>query len=274
MTAQLHFERRGEGEPLLLLHGIGSHGPVWEPVLERLARERDVIAVDLPGFGRSRPLEGERPTVAALARAVAAFALDEFGFERAHVAGNSLGGWIGLELARTGFAESVCAFSPAGFWNAPELAWCRGSLAFARAAAERLAPRAGGIARSAAGRTALFGQLVGRPWAMDADAAAAALRNLARSPGWPATLDAAIRGRYDANADLSGTPVTVAWGVRDGLLLPWQRRRAQAALPHARVLTLAGCGHVPMNDDPDKVARTTLEASRTIGGPGSAVSAQ
>ena len=260
MTAQLHFDRQGEGEPLLLLHGIGSQLEVWAPVMERLAREREVTALDLPGFGASPVLDGERPTIQALARAVADFARDEFGVESAHVAGNSLGGWIGLELARTGFARSVCAFSPAGFWNEPELAWCRGSLSLSRAAAERLGPRARGLTATAAGRTALFGQLVGKPWAMDAAAAAGALRNLGRAPGWPATLDAAIRGRYDASADLSGVPVTIAWGVRDGLLPPWQRHRAQAAIPHARVLALSGCGHVPFFDDPELTARTVLDA--------------
>ncbi|HEX8104488.1 MAG TPA: alpha/beta fold hydrolase, partial [Solirubrobacteraceae bacterium] len=118
MPAQLDFQRVGAGEPLLLLHGIGSHWPMWSPVLERLAPERDVVALSLPGFGASPELDGgEPPSVPALARAVAAFARETLGIERAHVAGNSLGGGIALQLARTGFALSACGLSPIGFWN-------------------------------------------------------------------------------------------------------------------------------------------------------------
>lgn len=262
MPAQLDFDRRGAGEPLLLLHGIGSHWPMWEPVLDRLEHERETISISLPGFGRSPELPaGEAPTIAALARAVAAFARDEFGIERAHVAGNSLGGWIALELARTGFARSACGLSPAGFWNGPELAWTRGSLKLTRATVERLAPHAHHLSARPGSRSALWRQYVAHPARMAPRDSVEAIRNLAASPGFHATLDHAITGRYDRSADLSGVPVTIAWGALDALLLPWQRHRAQAAIPGARVLALSGCGHVPTYDDPELVARVVLEAS-------------
>ncbi len=53
----LAHHRGGSGEPLLLIHGIGSFWPVWEPVLPALEAVRDVIAVDLPGFGDSPVLD-------------------------------------------------------------------------------------------------------------------------------------------------------------------------------------------------------------------------
>src|SRR4051794_1964269 len=93
------FTRRGSGAPLVLLHGIGMSRAVWEPVLPALAERFDVVTVDLPGFGGSAPLPPDvEPHPAALASAVAEF-LDDLGIERPHVAGNSLGGWVGLELA-------------------------------------------------------------------------------------------------------------------------------------------------------------------------------
>lgn len=55
-TVSVAYERTGAGEPLLLLHGIGHHHQAWDPVLSVLAVERDVIAVDLPGFGVSPDL--------------------------------------------------------------------------------------------------------------------------------------------------------------------------------------------------------------------------
>ena len=53
----LSYERRGRGEPLLLIHGAGSYRRAWDPMLDRLAVERDVIAVDLPGHGSQRYIQ-------------------------------------------------------------------------------------------------------------------------------------------------------------------------------------------------------------------------
>jgi pimeloyl-ACP methyl ester carboxylesterase len=103
----LNYIRVGSGEPLLLIHPLGADIVVWEPVLERLATQRDVIAVDMPGFGASPALaNGSEPTPTALAAAIGRF-LDSLGLERVHVAGNSLGGWVAFELAKAGRALSA-----------------------------------------------------------------------------------------------------------------------------------------------------------------------
>src|SRR5947209_4917042 len=97
---QVNYHRTGSGEPLLLIHGIAMRWQYWEPVLPRLATERDVIAIDLPGFGDSpMPAPGTPPGPESLTRLVAGF-LHSIGVERPHAAGNSLGGWIALELAK------------------------------------------------------------------------------------------------------------------------------------------------------------------------------
>ncbi|MEJ7787901.1 MAG: alpha/beta fold hydrolase, partial [Solirubrobacteraceae bacterium] len=100
------------GEPLVLLHPLGGDRRVWRPVLERLAPHRDVIAVDLPGFGGSPALADEQHPI-ALAAAVSGL-LRELGIDggRAHLAGNSLGGWVALEVALAGDAASVTAIAP------------------------------------------------------------------------------------------------------------------------------------------------------------------
>ncbi|MCZ4492827.1 MAG: alpha/beta fold hydrolase, partial [Conexibacter sp.] len=115
----LAYDRRGSGPPLVLLHPLGADRHVWDPVLDRLAAERDVIAVDLPGFGDSPVLDADPPTPAALAAAVQAFAEQELGLQAWHVAGNSLGGWVALALALDGAVESVTAIAPAGLWSGP-----------------------------------------------------------------------------------------------------------------------------------------------------------
>ena len=110
----LHHVRDGSGPPLVLLSGIGMDGSAWRPVLDRLTPERDVWAVDLPGFGGSAAIADGPCGIDALADSAEAF-LAASGLERPHVAGNSLGGVVALELARRGVVASATALSPAGF---------------------------------------------------------------------------------------------------------------------------------------------------------------
>ena len=254
----LAHHRGGSGEPLLLIHGIGSQWQVWTPVLERLEAEREVVAIDLPGFGGSPLLDGE-PTATALAGAVAAF-LDELGWETAHVAGNSLGGLIALELAKLGRTRSACGLSPAGFAEGWEIAYLVGSLRTAQRTVRLLEPRLEQLYARPAVKRAMMAQLVGHPDRLPADAAVGAGRNLARSPGWGPTLAALARTRFSGGEQVRG-PVTVAWAEKDRLLLPRQAERARADLPRARHLVLPGCGHVPTWDDPDLVARAILTSA-------------
>jgi pimeloyl-ACP methyl ester carboxylesterase len=82
---------------------------------------------------------------------------------------------------------------------------------------------------------------------------------MARSPGFEATRSAVAAYRVRGFDD--GVPVTIAWGQRDLMTPPYQRRRAARLLPGARQVMLRGCGHSPMVDDPDQVARVLLDAS-------------
>jgi pimeloyl-ACP methyl ester carboxylesterase len=250
--------RRGSGPPLVLIHGVGSQWQMWEPVLDRLAGERDVIALDLPGFGDSPPLR-ETPSVEALARTVSEF-LAGLGIERPHAAGNSLGGGVALEMGRHGHARSVCVLSPAGFGTMREGAWARRILTDSRRSAQLLDPYAELVMGGPVRRTLGNFMLIGRPWRVPEAAAVGAMRNLARSPGFDATMEALREHRFGGHT--YDIPVTVAWGQRDRLLLySRQSARARRLLPDARHVTLEGCGHVPCWDDPDQVARVLLEAS-------------
>ena len=230
---------------------------MWAPVLPLPEAEREVVAADLPGVGGSPVLPGGvEPTAAALVRAGAAF-LDELGWDPPHVAGNSLGGWIALELARMGRARSVCALSPAGLWKRPENAFAQVSLIASRAAARPAAALPDRILARPQVRRAAFAQLVHRGDRIPPAAARQALLNLARSPGFGATLNALMGGRL-TGTDAIAVPVTIAWAEHDRLLLRRQADRARAALPRGRHLTLAGCGHVPTWDDPRMVAAAIL----------------
>ena len=254
----LSHVRAGSGEPLLLIHGLGSQWQMWTPVLDLLEAERDVVALDLPGFGASAPL-AVAPSIAALADAVAALA-GELGLQRPHVAGNSLGGAVALELARTGRARSATALSPVGFARGREITFARRSLLLAHACARALGSVTEPALSTAAGRTLLQSQFFGRPWLVPAGEAIRATRNLATSPAFEATLPHVAAFCWQ-HGDLD-VPVTIGWGPRDRLLIGRQALRASRLMPRARHVRLAGCGHVPTWDDPQQVASVLLAGSR------------
>ena len=256
---QLAYDRTGSGPPFVLVHGIGSRRGVWKPVVERLAAERDVLCVDLPGFGDSPLLEDEAPTVEGLARALVAW-WGELGIERPHVAGNSLGGGIALELARIDAVASATALSPVGFWSPAEARYSRTMLRNSRFLAQRLGPRMRPLLRSSLGRQLALGLYYGRPAQKDPVEAALDTAGLAAAPGWDATLPM-TREYVFHDGDQLTVPVTIGWGTRDRLLIPRQAGRARVALPRARHVPLPGCGHIPMSDDPGGVAALLLAGS-------------
>lgn len=138
LPVTVSYTRAGRGEPLLLLHGIGHHRQAWDPVTGILAAERDVIAVDLPGFGASPALPDglayDLPTTTAVFGAFC----EAMELDRPHVAGNSLGGLLALELGREKLARTVTALSPAGFWSEAERRYAFGVLAAMRGISRRL----------------------------------------------------------------------------------------------------------------------------------------
>ncbi|MFB6665497.1 alpha/beta fold hydrolase [Streptomyces parvus] len=255
------YERTGSGEPLLLLHGIGHHLQAWDPVTRILAAERDVIAVDLPGFGTSPALpDGVPYDLATVGPVLGAFCA-ELGLDRPHVAGNSLGGLLALELGRTEVVRSVTALSPAGFWTEAERRYAFGTLRTMRRSALAMpVPLIERLSESAAGRTALTSAIYARPGRRSPEAVVAETLALRGATGFHRTLEVG-RGALFGD-DVKGIPVTVAWGTRDRILLRRQGVRAKRVIPDARLVRLPGCGHVPMNDDPALVARVILDTSR------------
>jgi pimeloyl-ACP methyl ester carboxylesterase len=258
----INYHREGDGPPLVLLHGVGHHWQAWRPVIEPLAKEFDVIACDLPGFGRSAPLSaGIEPSIPAYADAFEWF-FAELGLERPHVAGNSMGGAIALELARGRTVRSVSAFSPAGFWTAIERRYCQQSLSTPARIPVSMRPALEAFVRRPAGRALFFAQTFGYPKRMPAEEAVATLRDAWSAPALLGALAAFRDYRFRGGEQLRNTPVTIAWGTRDWLL-PYrlQAPRARAALPWARHVPLAA-GHVPFFDDPTAVAEVIRACAR------------
>ncbi len=263
MSTSINYHRAGAGPPLVLLHGVGHHWQAWRPVIDLLGGEFDVIACDSPGFGRSAPLSpGIEPSIPAYVDAFELF-FAELGLDRPHVAGNSMGGTIALELARRRAVRSASAFSPAGFWSATEARLCQLSLEALARIPQGLRPAVGALARTRPGRSALFFQTYGFPTRLPVQEAISTLNDAWAAPATIGALSALGRYHFDAMEQPRGVDVTIAWGDRDRLL-PYARQapRSRALLPWATHLTL-GAGHVPFFDDPAAVAAVIRSRARS-----------
>ena len=249
--------RGGRGEPLVCLHGFMDSWRTWALVLPALERCHDVLALTLPGHAGGPPLEGEISHdlfVDAVERA-----MDGAGFASAHIAGNSLGGFLALRLASRGRARSVIALAPAGGW--PERDESRRALlTFQRELHEQvraLAPNADAIAATAAGRQRATALLAESFEHIPADVVADQIRAVALCEAAPALVAYAEQADWSLDAERIGCPVRIVWGTADKLL-PWPRaavRFREEWLPHAEWVELDGVGHAPQLDVPLETAQ-------------------
>jgi pimeloyl-ACP methyl ester carboxylesterase len=251
--------RGGSGTPLVCLHGFTDTWRSWELVLPALERHHDVLAPTLAGHAGGPPIDGE-VTDDVLVDAVER-AMDDAGFETAHLAGNSLGGYLALRLAARGRARTVVALAPAGGW-APGDESYRDTLLLQEALYEQTklaAPRADAILATPKGRRRatqyitvrvehiprelLIHQLLG----VAACAAAPRMIASARETGWPLV------------AEHVTCPVRIVWGTEDRLL-PWPSAAARyrSELPQADWVELDGVGHCPQLDVPVEAAELVL----------------
>lgn len=257
--AGLAYARAGEGESLLLLHGTGGSRRHWKPVWPLLTPHRDVLAVDLPGHGDSdSPSDGDHSPM-GYAKAAMSF-LDELGLARVHVAGVSVGGWIALELAKLGRARSVVAIGPAGLWPRRDPLSCSARLWGMYRIGRLASPLTARALRTESGRTRLLGGTVAKPLNLTEQEARDLVETYNSTPTFTKHLAQTRRARFRDGRSID-VPVTVAWGEEERLL-PTKARRVDELPPHARVVTLHGCGHLPFWDDPEAVARVILNAAR------------
>ncbi|MGV9378059.1 alpha/beta fold hydrolase [Nonomuraea sp. NPDC003707] len=261
-AGQLAFERRGEGPPVVLLHGIGHDRHGWDPVTDRLTPHHELVLADLPGHGGSPLSPGGGPLgVIELTDRVERL-LDELHLDSPLIAGNSLGGAIALELARRGRARGVVALAPIGFWSRLEVAYVVAALRGSRGLARLLAPLLPALVRRSVVRATTMGLYFAHPLRLSADETLRTMRAFADAPGVRAILPYSRRYLFGNGRGIDQEAITIAWGTRDLLLIGGQARRARTLLPAARHVRLAGSGHVPMSDDPAGVAGLILAQGR------------
>ncbi|GAA4021991.1 alpha/beta hydrolase [Sphingomonas swuensis] len=249
----MHVVNHGRGRPLLLVHGLGSSGHAWEPVLAPLAEARRVVVIDLPGHGQT-PAEGDSGTFAGLVRSVAAWQ-DANGMTGVDMVGSSMGARLVLELARQGRAGNVVALDPGGFWEGWERQLVVTTLSASRALVKGLKPALPTLAGNKVGRSALLAQLSARPWALDGSFVAEELRALAVTPTVPSLIKDLGYGPGQEGAERTGGRLAIGWGRHDRLCLPVQAKRATKRFPGARLHWFEHSGHFPLWDEPRETVR-------------------
>ncbi|MDP7731247.1 alpha/beta hydrolase [Mycobacterium sp. TY813] len=258
----------GTGTPLLLLHGIGAIWRAWSPVLPHLEPHHEVIVPTLHGHAGGPPLDSQvAPSVRALVDGLEN-ELDRMGLEKVHIAGNSLGGWIGIELARRGRAQSLVLLSPAGAWRSHRrLRVTARSIRFLLSALARNSFRAEAITERRLLRWAMLAGQVAHPHRVPRET----LVTLIQATGHSPVVDPLLRVLHlypveplPAERDY---PVRLVWAEQDRVL-PFKHFGSPMLerLPGAELIRLSGVGHVPMSDDPARVADLILEVTRGVDG--------
>ena len=264
MTVSLSMTRTGSGEPLLLLHGMGSSRRDFTAVADLLAERFDVLNVALPGVGRSPVLE-RRHTVAAITDAVER-TLDAAGVGSVHVLGNSLGARVALELAVRGRARSVVAIAPSGLNVPRERAFQGTGMALARVVTRTTAPLVEPLSRSAPGRATLLAPLKARAWSTSPEEAIGAREGFADSRDFWRTLLWGLLLDVPRGLDRIDCPVTLVQGVADWVS-SGQTVRYLPLVPGSRFRPLLWAGHAPQSDRPRTIVRLVEEAARKAGQP-------
>jgi pimeloyl-ACP methyl ester carboxylesterase len=247
------------GPPLVCLHGFTDTWRTWELALPALERRHDVLAVTLAGHAGGPPIVGEVGD-ASLADAVER-AMDEAGVETAHVVGNSLGGYVALQLASRGRARSVVALAPAGGWAHGDQS-SKETLDYFAAMQDQLkaaAPHAEAIVSTREGRQRATKDITTNFEHIPPELLAHQLRGAASCDAVFALIDHAAREGWSIDAERITCPVRIVWGTQDRLLLwPAAAARYRKDLPHADWVEVEGVGHCPQLDVPLETAQLIL----------------
>lgn len=248
----LHSTQLGSGEPLLLVHGLGSSARAWNMIAPGLAERFTVITIDLPGHGLSPHDVTQAMDPVALAQRL----FDEMallGFDEFHLAGNSLGGWIALEMAalHPHRIRSLVALAPAGLWLIPYPSRVPGA-AVSRAMAVSLKSVAPSLLKYDWAKKIGFG-LVSPKWReLPLEVMINATLDMGSSKGYVPAWDAFLGARFEGTIE-ARVPTTIIFGDIDNTL-PARTSQERSLLPaHAKWVVLSQCGHAPMWDQPEAV---------------------
>jgi pimeloyl-ACP methyl ester carboxylesterase len=243
--------------PLLLLHGVTMSAAAWDNVTPLLAERFELIVPTAAGHRGGPKIPGPA-TIRALTD-IAERILDDLELATAHIAGNSMGGWMAIELARRGRARTVCALSPAGLWDACDPhAGSRDRLRRTKKLADATRHLTPSLLRFGTLRRLAMADIAVHADRLSFDQAVGAFNDLV---GCDAADDILDTTEQLETLDPLPCPITVAWSAHDRIFAPdGFGANARRRLPNARFIMLPGVGHVPMIDDPAMCAQTIIDS--------------
>ncbi len=257
------FHHGGSGPPLVLIHGFTDTWRTWDLVIPRLERDFEVLAVTMPGHAGGPAIEGKL-TVDTLPSGIEA-AMEAAGFTHAHLAGNSLGGWVALQLAARGRALSVTGLAPAGGWSAEfQNQWALDYFITQQDLVKKAAPYADQIASTPEGRRQATRFIVSDIGLITPEMVVHQLIGAASCPAAKPMVGLAREQGFELDAEEIECPVRFVWGTAD-LLLRWPEtavRFREEWLPAAEFIELDGIGHCPQLEVPAEVAELIAGTAR------------
>lgn len=251
----LHSTLRANGngkEVLLLIHGMGSSSTAWQLISSELEKVFTVVTVDLPGHGLTPMDQTQTMDPKSLATSVLE-TMQSLGFDQFHVVGNSLGGWIALELAAMAPSKisSVTGLAPAGLWLQPFVARYPGT-AIARILASSLKVVSPVLLHYEWARKIGFENVSPKWREFSYELCRDATNAMATAAGYYPAWDALLQKRFDEKISTT-IPITVIFGDSDRTL-PAATCQERSLVPsHTNWLILKDCGHAPMWDHPREV---------------------
>ena len=255
----LNIQRYGSGPiKLVAIHGLGSASSAWKLVLPEFSKRYEFITVDLPGHGDAFMMANLEMNPVRISEIIIA-ELKAIGIDKFHLIGNSLGGWIALEMAAA-YPEhvlTVTGVAPAGLWLKPKTNR-NGELAVSRYLARISLPFAKTIARIKFMRKIGF-KLVSPQWEkFSPETCADAAIAMGGASGYYTIWDAFLGNRFDK--EISTTiPVTILFGDSDYTLPAATSQEKSLAPKHCRWVVLPQSGHAPMWDRVDEVIAETIK---------------
>jgi pimeloyl-ACP methyl ester carboxylesterase len=245
---------------MVCIHGFSDTWRSWELVLPALERRHDVLALTLPGHAGGPPAPAPLDDV-LLVEGVED-AMDDAGWVSAHIVGNSLGGFVALQVASRGRANTVTALAPAGGWS-PGDETITATLEHFVTMKELLrsaAPHAEAIVASPEGRHRATKYTTVNFEHIPAELLAHQMLGVVGCDALEALVEHAMREGWKLDAERISCPVRIVWGT-DDLLVPWPSaavRFREDWLPNADWVVLDGVGHCPQLDVPLETAELIL----------------
>ena len=248
--SRLRYLVAGEGEPLLLVHGLGGAAANWLALAPLLLPGRRVLVPELPGHGGSSALPAA-PSLNAYADRIALLL-----GEPTAVVGHSLGGAITLRLAirRPELVSSLVLAGAAGISSGTRQARYALTMTGLIKPGKRIAPYRRRVGRSALLKTLVFGRWgASDPPALPPAVAEAFLSGPARHTDTVSAARALVRDDPRSDLDRVGCPVLLLWGARDHQL-PIDDAFDYARRLRAPLRTIADCGHLLIGERPEACA--------------------